>query len=203
MREEAARPRGADTIERARAGDRAALGALLAAAEPMLLRQARVELDRRLRGRLGASDLVQSALLEAARDFRGFNGSTVGQLRAWLRGILRSTVLDVRKAQRGAQKRDVAREQPSDGGGLRELAAPLTSPSQHIARRELMQRIERASAALPASQREALAGWAAGHPIREIAARTGRTELAVASLLKRAFEALRMRVTDDGSNPAR
>jgi RNA polymerase sigma-70 factor (ECF subfamily) len=51
-------------IERARAGDRGALNALLARHRDRLRRMVQVRLDTRLRGRLDDSDVVQEALVE-------------------------------------------------------------------------------------------------------------------------------------------
>jgi DNA-directed RNA polymerase specialized sigma24 family protein len=71
------------------------------------------------------------------------------------------------------------------------LRAPGTSPSQHVARREVLERVAPRVRALPATQQEALELWATGHAVKEIAARMKRSELSVASLLRRAFENLR------------
>jgi RNA polymerase sigma-70 factor (ECF subfamily) len=195
----------AELLRRARGGDRAALGRLLEGVGPMLLRQARGALDQRLRARMGASDLVQSSLLEAARDFGSFAGRTAAELRGWLRGILRRNLLDEAKAQ-GRARRAVGLERPIAGsgsnGGL-ELPADVTSATRHIARRQVLEQVRALLGELPEAQRRAVELWADGHPVREIARRLDRTELAVASLLKRAFGDLRRRMgkLGDGTSP--
>jgi RNA polymerase sigma-70 factor (ECF subfamily) len=53
-----------------------------------LLLLAQVHLDRRLLGKLDASDVVQQTLLEAHQGLAQFRGRTVGEQAAWLRQIL-------------------------------------------------------------------------------------------------------------------
>src|SRR5437762_2330917 len=55
-------------LERARAGDAAALGALLEAQRPQLEAAARARLAGRLLGKLDPADVVQETFLEAHRD---------------------------------------------------------------------------------------------------------------------------------------
>jgi RNA polymerase sigma-70 factor (ECF subfamily) len=147
---------------------------------------------------MDASDVVQTALLEATRDFGAFSGSTMAELRAWIRGILRRNVLDDVKAQVRAKKRAVGVESsldddPSKRRILGVPASHLTSPSQKIARRQEVARLLRIIDQLSDGQRDALDLWLAGYPVKEIAGRLGKTDLAVASLLKRALEYIRTR----------
>jgi RNA polymerase sigma-70 factor (ECF subfamily) len=53
-----------DLIERARAGDQEALGALLARHRDRLRRMVEVRLDTRLQARVDASDVLQEAYVE-------------------------------------------------------------------------------------------------------------------------------------------
>jgi RNA polymerase sigma-70 factor (ECF subfamily) len=53
----------------ARAGDVAALGRLLERYRGYLALLARLQIGRRLRGKVDAADMVQEAFLKAARDF--------------------------------------------------------------------------------------------------------------------------------------
>src|SRR3954470_22167833 len=72
----------------ARAGDESARGQMLELFRDYLRLLARLELDRRLRGKADPSDLVQETFLEAHRDFPQFRGGTEPELAAWLRQIL-------------------------------------------------------------------------------------------------------------------
>ena len=59
-----------DLLRRARDGDAAALGALFAHYRDRLRKMVRIRLDRRMAGRLDASDVLQEAFLDLARRSR-------------------------------------------------------------------------------------------------------------------------------------
>jgi RNA polymerase sigma-70 factor (ECF subfamily) len=165
---------------------------------PYLLLLAGRQLDGRLRGRVGASDIVQQTLFEAHRNRAQFRGRTAGELAGWLRQILARNLLDVRK-EHGRDRRDVRREVAPTGeldrssaqlAGL--LAAPGPSPSQVAAGHEQAVRLAAALAELPDAQREALVlqhwhGWT----LAQIGEQLDRSPEAVAGLLKRGLKRLR------------
>src|SRR5262249_60240894 len=72
----------------ARTGSLDALGRVLETYRAYLLLVADRELDPKLQAKGGASDLVQETFMEAQRDFGRFQGTTDGELRAWLRQLL-------------------------------------------------------------------------------------------------------------------
>jgi RNA polymerase sigma-70 factor (ECF subfamily) len=163
-----------------------------------LLVLARTRLDPRLRGRLGASDLVQQTLLEAHRDAAGFRGTTDAEKAAWLRRVLARNLANAAR-DHGRGKRDVRREQSVEaalGESSARLEAWLTadqsSPSQRADRNEQLLRLARALAELPEAQRAALElRHLQGLPLAEVARHLGRTPAAVAGLLHRGLEQLR------------
>src|SRR5262245_30800302 len=61
---------------------------------PYLLLLARMHLGARLRGKVGASDLVQETLLKAHKHQDQYRGRTQAERRAWLRRILVNTLAD-------------------------------------------------------------------------------------------------------------
>jgi RNA polymerase sigma-70 factor (ECF subfamily) len=63
-------------LQQARAGHAPALGTLLERYRAYLSVLARVQIGRRLRGKVDESDVVQEAFLGAARDFPQFRGTT-------------------------------------------------------------------------------------------------------------------------------
>src|SRR5262245_8599154 len=75
-------------LDRARQGDAAALGQLFAVHRSYLVMLARPQLERRLQGKVDASDVAQEALLEAHKCFKSFRGGTPAEFAGWLRGIL-------------------------------------------------------------------------------------------------------------------
>src|SRR5262249_19354471 len=78
----------------ARAGDAAARGRLLGLYSDYLKLLARLQLSRRLQGKLDASDVVQEVFLQAHRGFDNFVGGSEAELTAWLRRILASKLAD-------------------------------------------------------------------------------------------------------------
>jgi RNA polymerase sigma-70 factor (ECF subfamily) len=173
---------------------------------PLLrLQVLQVELDPRLRARFGASDLVHEALLRAHRDIGQFRGQTEAELVGWLRTILRRAVVDQIRHEK-AQERDPWREERRIHDALAESAAGLDafvaarqpSPSEQVAGEEQRLRIARAVEQLPDDQRAAfLLRDLQGLPLKEVAARLGKTERSVAGLLQRGRRALRELLADE------
>jgi RNA polymerase sigma-70 factor (ECF subfamily) len=71
---------------------------------------AELHLDRRLRGKLDPSDLVQQAMLRAHSAWNGLSDWRPGVLVAWLRRILANELADAVRHYE-LDKRDVALEQ--------------------------------------------------------------------------------------------
>jgi RNA polymerase sigma-70 factor (ECF subfamily) len=190
-----------DLLERARQGDREALGRLLEAQRAALHRLAERQLDGRVAVRVDASDIIQQTFLEAHRSFPQFAGRDARDLGAWLQGILDHKVAGAIRDHTLLQKRSVGREQSLDdshGGGTplkQTVDAGMSSPSQKAMRGEEARRLTQALTALPEDQREAvrlrhLEGWA----LADIAGHLGRTPAATAGLIKRGMQALRRRL---------
>lgn len=163
-----------------------------------LLVLARAQIDRRLAGRLDASDIVQQALLEAHRDAGAARAVTSAQRAAWLRRILANNLANaVRDLRR--QCRDPTRERSLDDAlaatevsARQALASDDPSPSAVAAAREDVLQLADAIQRLPADQQQAvvLRYWQ-GCPVAEIGARMERSPAAVASLLHRGLDGLR------------
>ena len=157
-----------------------------------------LHLDRRLRGKLDASDVVQQTMLRAYSASGSLRNSQPEVLVAWLRRILASTLADMVKHYE-RDKRDVALERSleadldrSASGFASWLAADQTSPSRKAERNEELLRLVDALAELPETMREVVVlkhcqNWT----LQQIADRIGRTVPAVASLLRRGLEELR------------
>jgi RNA polymerase sigma-70 factor (ECF subfamily) len=193
----------ADLIDRARAGDRGALGTLLDRYRGLLRRLASQGLDPALGRRLDASDLVQQTFLEAAESFERFRGAGEAELAAWLRRILEYNLAGAARDHLFRQKRAAGREASldesrADGVPWRDrLASQQTSPSLRAVRLEQAARFLEALGQLPVDQREAVRlRHVEGLPIDEIAARLGRSPEAAAGLLKRGLHALRGRLRE-------
>jgi RNA polymerase sigma-70 factor (ECF subfamily) len=182
----------------ARAGDEAVLGRLLELYRSYLRLIARSLLDGALRIRLDPSDLVQETFLKAHREFNQFAGATEAELVAWLRQILVRNLADEAKYHR-RQGRNLGRQESleaaldrSSAAVQRALAAPLTSPSVRLEKREQAVLLADALEKLPPDYREVFVLRSLEHvPVEQIAARMGRSANAVYKLWFRAMAAVK------------
>lgn len=150
-------------LELAKAGDEAALGALLERYRKYLHLLARINLNRRLQAKLDASDIVQEAYLGAYRDFPKFRGGTEPEFTGWLRQVLANVLANVVRHYEKTQQRNVRLErnivhdlnQSSVAMNLAFLATNAT-PSQVVSRREMGVFVAEALHELPYDQREVL-----------------------------------------------
>jgi RNA polymerase sigma-70 factor (ECF subfamily) len=199
-----------ELIRRCRAGEVGAREQLFARYQHYLYVLARAQLGRRLRAKCAPSDLVQQTLLEAHRDFAGFQGQQEGELLAWLRRILAHNLFN--EARRfGARQRDTDREVSLDQvrAGVdhsslaleRCLPAAGPSPSQIALEHESAVRLADALARLPEDyQTVLLLRIFEELPAEEVAQRMGRSAGAVRMLQMRALTALRQEM--DGETRA-
>lgn len=186
-------------IRAARAGGEPAFGRLLERYTGYLNLLARVEVGRRLRGKLDPADLVQDAFLEAHRHFAAFRGSSEPEFAAWLRRILAGVLANTLRRYFGTKARDLRLEAElqaevdrSSVMAAGQLAASGTSPSEAASRREQAVLFADALAALPADYREALVlRHLEGLTFPEVAARMGRTVDSVEKVWMRAVARLR------------
>jgi len=175
-------------LHAARGGDDDALGELIENFRPMLRAEAARSLTD-VQGRLDASDVVQLTWWSAFRAFPHFEGDVTAFV-GWLKNIHERNLRDAIRDQR-ADKRDIGKEvTPSSLAPI--VRAKLTSPSQKLMRKEQQEQIDRCLLQLPAAQREALRlRFQEELPIAEIVQQMGRSETAVAGLLKRGLSGLR------------
>jgi RNA polymerase sigma-70 factor (ECF subfamily) len=185
-------------LQRARSGDKEALGELLRFYRPYLSLLARLKADRQLQAKLDDSDLVQETCLSAHRDFAKFRGRTEPELTAWLREIMAHIAANVARDHR-RQRRDVRLERrlynllnQSSQIMERALNSPGSSPSQNAERRERAVLLANGLSQLPADYREVLVlRELQGKSLSEAAAQMGRTPDAVQKLWARALVQMR------------
>lgn len=186
-------------IADARAGDTAALGRLLELYRNYLRVLARVEIGRRLQGKVDASDVVQEAFLDAARYFPAFRGSGEAQFAGWVRQILAGTLANQVRRYAGTQARDVrlevglATDLDQSAAGLAAIPAdPHSSPSHQAARGEQNRLVAEALGRLPDDYQTVIAlRHLEGLTFAQVAERMGRTVDAVEKLWVRALAQLR------------
>ena len=187
-------PAPSTLIERARAGDRGALEALVVAHLLALRAFVRVQAGRDLREQESCSDLVQSACREVLEDLSGFEYRDEAAFRRWLYRAAERKVLD-RARFLHRDRRDVRREQaaPDGDAALLDCYATFCTPSQAAIAREEEERIERAMDELPAGYREVLRlRHVVGLANAEIAEEIGRTPEYARMVLARARHKLEL-----------
>lgn len=187
-----------ELLEQARKGDLDALGRLIDCCRPYLMKVAHDEGNSSLQGKVGDSDLVQYACLDAVKSFGQFRGRSSKEMLGWLRQILVYRLSGVRD-QYHAEKRNVNAERPmvANPDDSREdiLEASTSSPSDHVVRQEEREVLELALRALSASDRTIIElRHIGGHAFAEIARQLHLTEDAARKRWVRAIQALQEKV---------
>jgi RNA polymerase sigma-70 factor (ECF subfamily) len=185
-------PPGSDFVEQirsARAGSAEALGWLLEECRPYLLLIANEEMPPGLRGKAGASDLVQETFLQAQGHFDRFRDEGEAELLAWLRRILLNRVANLKRRYLGTDKRCLSREvslAEGSAGGVPDVPAADLSPSSRVAAHEQDVALREALERLPADYREVLRLRQEDMGFEEIGLRLGRSAEASRKLWARA-----------------
>jgi RNA polymerase sigma-70 factor (ECF subfamily) len=151
--------------QRLLAGDTAVAGELFAACRDRLKRMVRLRLDRRLQGRLDASDVLQEAFLDVRQKAADFAAKGMPPY-LWLRLIVAERLLILHRHHLGTQMRDASREVSLHHGGppaatthslANLLLGRLTSPTQAAIRAERQARLQEALNGMDPLDREVLA----------------------------------------------
>ena len=92
-----------------------------------------MRMDRKLKTRIDASDIVQDVLIEANRRLDDFISADGMPFHLWLRQLAKDRIIDMHRRHRRASKRSVDKEQRLNVGGFGdrsslELAAQLRDP---------------------------------------------------------------------------
>jgi len=185
----------AELLAKSLNGHTDALNRLIDEYRPYLLNIARDKIDSAIQQRLDASDVVQQTCLEVTRDFGNFRGTEERQFMAWMKQILINNVANARRDHVFTKMRTTDKERPLDDGSQRSpapAAAKQSTPSARAIREEASADLRRRVNQLPDDQAEAvrlrhLEGWS----LKQMAEHFGRSEVAVAGLLKRGMQTLR------------
>src|SRR4051794_40435454 len=134
-----------ELVRRAAGGEQAALVVLFSGYRSRLGRMIRLRLDRRLRGRVDPSDVLQDAFIDVAAKLPGYALRPAPPFSLWLRMVVGERLLRIHRHHLGAAMRDAGREislhrGASPEAGSASLAARLlgrmTSPSWAALRAE-------------------------------------------------------------------
>ncbi len=146
------------------AGDQQSLGHDFMEHWDRLHRLVRMRLDRRLRGRVNPSDVLQEAYIEVVRSMPGYLSNPKVPFFAWLRHITIVKLMALHRKHLGTHIRDAGRDvhlggvrpQTSSVALAARLLGRLTSPSKAAARVELQLRVQDALDSLEPLDREVL-----------------------------------------------
>jgi RNA polymerase sigma-70 factor (ECF subfamily) len=175
----------ASLLDAVRAGDGAALSALLARHAPRVLRFA----ARMCRDRADADDVLQETLFAAARSARELRGDA--SVPAWLFQVTRSFCIKKRRRGRHAPQHLLDLDAPEAAAH----PAPEPSPDDALTARELARALEQALLRLDEEAREVvLMRDVEGLSTAEVAEALGLSAEAVKSRLHRARAQLRARL---------
>jgi len=154
-----------DLLRRAAGGDQDALAKLFGGYRERLKRMVRLRLDRRLQGRVDASDVLQEAYLDLAKRAPEFLAQRKMPFFLWLRLLTGQRLLAIHRQHLGARMRDAGMEVALQHGAMphassaslaAQLLGRLTSPSQAAMRAEIQLRLQDALNSMDAIDREIL-----------------------------------------------
>lgn len=183
-----------------------ALGRLLDQYRHYLRLLARIEIGKRLQGKVDASDVVQEAFIHAHHYFPNFRGESEAQLTAWLREILAGTLANQVRRYFGTKARDPRLEvglmadmdQSTMGLGAVPVD-PQTSPSQQVAKGEQSLIVATAIGQLPEDYQTVIVlRHMEGLTFPQVAERMGRSVDSVEKLWMRALGQLRKTMAAEG-----
>lgn len=153
-------------VQQAAAGDQHAWTLLLTQHRERLRCLVAVRMDRRLRGRVDPSDVIQEACLVAAKQLPNYAANPQLPFYLWLRWLTGQRLIDQHRRHLGAQAREAAREISLYQGAFPEatsadLAAAflghMSTPSQAAVRIEQTIKLQEALNSLEPIDREILA----------------------------------------------
>jgi RNA polymerase sigma-70 factor (ECF subfamily) len=156
----------ADPIASLRGGDRHALAAIFDQYRDQLRRMVELRLDPRIRARLDASDVVQEAFLDVARDLDAYLADPKLSPLLWLRLHVGRQLTTLHRQHLGTRMRDAGLEISLYQGALPQASSAAlasmilgrhTSPTQAAQRAERMLRVQEALNTLDPIDREILA----------------------------------------------
>jgi RNA polymerase sigma-70 factor (subfamily 1) len=195
-------------LNRAKAGDAAALDDLLAQCRDPLRRAVDLRLDRQLARREDASDIVQKVLFDASRRFQEYLADPKMPFHLWLRHMAKDRIIDTHRRHQGAARRSLDREQAAgpalDEASSIQLVAQLVdqelTPASAAIQQELQHKLQGVLGELDETDREIiLMRYYEQLSNQEIAAALDLTEAAASMRHLRALRRLKDAMTNSTS----
>ncbi len=155
-----------ELVERLRGGESQVLGTLFERYRSQLHRMVEFRLDRRLRGRVDASDVLQDAFVDVSQYIDRFISQPEMPLIVWLRIMTTQRMIDIHRRHLGAEKRNAAQDVSLNQPGVYEatsaciavqLVGNLPTPSAGAQLGERIQKLEETLERMDPLDREVLA----------------------------------------------
>jgi RNA polymerase sigma-70 factor (ECF subfamily) len=153
-------------IDRAAAGDSAALAELFGRYRKRLRAMVRLRMDRRLQGRVDPSDVLQEAFLDVAQQLSSYLAKPEMPFYLWLRLTTGQRLMRLHRQHLGAAVREAGREVSLHRGALpqassvslaAQLLGKMTSASKAVERVEIQLQLQAALNGMDAMDREIIA----------------------------------------------
>ena len=179
-------------------GDLVAAQILLVQHHAALMGDIRQRIPAQLAAQVSAEDVCQETYIAAIRKLGDFRAAHEGGFFAWLQTIAEHKLTDAIRSV-GAAKRGGGRQVAEPVGGeaasivgfLELLAVDQHTPSQSLARREVVQHVQEALDRLESDYREVLRlRFMKGLSVEQVAQQMARTDGAVKMLCSRALKQL-------------
>lgn len=158
-------PSESELIQRAASGDQAAWGDLLTAHRARLRRMVALRMDRRLRGRIDPSDVIQEAYVDASTGLAEYAARAEMPFFLWLRWLAGMKLNALHRKHLGFRMRDAGREVPFERAAMppatsvalaAHLLGRLTKASEVAVRQERKARLQEAIESMDDLDREVL-----------------------------------------------
>ena len=197
-----------DLLEGIRQGDDGATGRLLQRHREALRRMVEMRLDRKIRQRVDASDIVQEVMVEANRRLKNYLDNPAMPFHLWLRQMAKDRLIDAHRRHRGSGKRSVDREQPAVAAPnldhstiqfVAQLCDNELTPAAAATMHELQRRFESALQELDEQDQEVvIMRHFEQLSNQEVAQGLNLSEPAASMRYLRAMRRLRKRLADEG-----
>jgi len=156
---------GQEALDALRAGDAETLARLFERYRPRLARMVALRMDRRVQGRIDASDVLQDSFIETVERLPEYLANPEVPPFVWMRFITAQKLLQAHRKHLGAKNREAGREvslyrqafpEATSAAIAAQLVGQRTSPSQAAIRAELKLKVQDALNAMDSIDREVL-----------------------------------------------
>lgn len=152
-------------LSRIEQGDEFAVQEVFLRYRDRLKRMVRLRLDRRLQGRVDASDVLQEAYIDIAKRAKDYAAKPTMEMFLWLRWLTGQRLLAIHRHHLGTKKRDAGQEIALHRGAIPQatseslaayLLGHLTSPTHAAVRAEIQINLQEALNSMDPIDREVL-----------------------------------------------